>query len=121
MKALFLDLFVCSDPTLAASKATLVGHQSEVTCVLVSSELGIIVSGSKGESSCFMLATDSSFHLVFMGTDFRNVITNAPTHVPSHLLPPKRKAIYSLRPRTHAICATIQGQMQLYLTVSKIW
>lgn len=36
------------DPTQAVSKATLIGHQSEVTCVIVSSELGIIISGSQG-------------------------------------------------------------------------
>ena len=34
------------DPT---PKATLTGHQSMVTCVLVSAELGIVVSGSLGE------------------------------------------------------------------------
>ena len=33
------------DPT---PKATLTGHQSEVTCVIVSAELGIVVSGSSG-------------------------------------------------------------------------
>ena len=34
------------DPT---PKATLTGHQSEVTCVVVSAELGIVVSGSAGK------------------------------------------------------------------------
>lgn len=29
-------------------KAILTGHQSEIACVVVSAELGIVVSGSKG-------------------------------------------------------------------------
>ena len=39
------------DPT---PKATLTGHQSTVTCVLVSAELGIVVSGSLGEFNNIM-------------------------------------------------------------------
>ena len=31
-------------------KAVLTGHQSEVSCVVVSAELGIVVSGSIGKS-----------------------------------------------------------------------
>lgn len=29
-------------------RATLTGHESEITCIVVSAELGLVVSGSKG-------------------------------------------------------------------------
>ncbi|XP_023212036.1 neurobeachin-like isoform X1 [Centruroides sculpturatus] len=37
-----------SNPDVPTPRATLTGHESEVTCIVVSAELGLVVSGSKG-------------------------------------------------------------------------
>ena len=33
-------------------RATLTGHETEVTAVVISAELGLVVSGSKGNNNC---------------------------------------------------------------------
>lgn len=35
-------------------RATLTGHESEITCIVVSAELGLVVSGSKGLGFFFL-------------------------------------------------------------------
>lgn len=45
-------------------RATLTGHETEVTAVVISAELGLVVSGSKGK---YYLFPNKSF-LIFQGS-----------------------------------------------------
>lgn len=44
----FKLIFLCVLPDVPTPRATLTGHESEITCIVVSAELGLVVSGSKG-------------------------------------------------------------------------
>lgn len=58
-------MFIHTPGDVPTPRATLTGHEQEVTCAVVSAELGLVVSGSKGGflKHCFLILTDelSSF------------------------------------------------------------
>lgn len=45
----YILFFLCAGVDMPTPRTVLTGHQSEITCVATIAELGLVVSGSKGE------------------------------------------------------------------------
>lgn len=51
LRYIFIGNFFISE--IASPRVTLTGHENAVTCVVVSAEIGLVISGSRGQYQHF--------------------------------------------------------------------